>query len=240
MGAAVPHARLPKQARMDLWDVIVGIRPGARILVRGTPDIEHTVREILKSNCSVCVSRGTLRCRADVNGWADCLGDEGERFIILYVAASQSYAEGLRQADENGNDEAFGKLLGYPECCVRHVAEHGVIAMRLAAAKFSDENGVFDPLVWPPAVLADRPLLPHFPCNRFCDLSRRFALRRLSLLKHADQVVYSEYLAALSWWYYQSANGAIICGDPSSAGIRRLMDDASARLYRPMSVGVHE
>jgi hypothetical protein len=226
------NARLPLQLRLDTHDVVCGLRPGARVLVRDEVEAGAVAEYVGTHRCEVAVSRGVLYHNRSPQGFADWLTDQGEeRMIALYISATLARAEELRDADEAADDSRFGTSLGYPPCCVRRAADEGVPAISTTPAAFATPERRFDPLLWPPAMLLDRPLLPHIPCGPGCEASRRLALARLESLRRDAPPVLALLRESVRWRYRQTAAGAISAWDPA-----RQVDPEEGTVYYPLLV----
>jgi len=179
--AATPASLLSRQARLDLLDVAVGLRPAARIFVRVGEETHEAALMIERFGLDALAGRGLVRIpvgEAFADGFADRSETRCERMAALYVAQRREGAERARTCDEAADDDGLGAALGYPACCVASViARGGVPSLSESVWSYSTGDG-FDPLVWPAAALADGALLPHFPCGPSCGASRTMALAR--------------------------------------------------------------
>lgn len=179
--AVTPASSLTRQARLDLLDVAVGLRPAARIFVREGAETHEGLMIIERFGLDACAGRGLVRIpvgEAFADGFAARAEARCERMAALYVARNHHGAERARTLDEAADDGGLGTALGYPACCVGSViARGGVPSLSESVWSYSDGSG-FDPLLWPAAALADGALLPHFPCGPSCTASRSMALAR--------------------------------------------------------------
>lgn len=174
-------SRISRQARLDLLDVAIGLRPAARILVRLGGELDAALGLFGPLGLDACAARGLARVPVGAS-FADSFAADAcrnvERMAILYVAMQRHRAESARSCDERSDDGGLGEVLGYPDCCIRAVLARGGVPSMADSIGLYSTAGFFDPLVWPPAAVADGPLLPHFPCGTECAASRRLASAR--------------------------------------------------------------
>jgi hypothetical protein len=200
---------LPLQLRLDCLDVMASIRPAARILVQVGAEAEKVCTALLNSGIAISVAKGVKRQptskQITVHDWFD-QSEPGEDFLdmaVLYVAKDQDTADSVRSADETKDDVLFGKALGYPSCCVEWVNKRGSVPEIRECFALYAQGSIYDPLVWPGAMLLDAPLTPHNPCSKDCGQSKQIALSRLRELEriNASQILRSLTLArALVYW----------------------------------------
>lgn len=208
--SALDTAPIPRQARLDLLDVATGLRPAARILVRLGTETSAAAMLATVLRLDVCVARGLARVPMGVDyadGFAAACGLPAERMAVLYLSTTLQTAESARALDEAADDAGLGRALGYPDCCVDAMSARGSVPGIADAVSLYSIEGTFDPLVWPPAALADGPLLAHFPCTSGCVASRRLSLGRWSgVCKHLPTVS-SRVLAASRAAYWVDDSG---------------------------------
>ncbi len=236
---------LTLQLRLDVHDVVAGLRPSARVMIRDVGEAACVAAYVSTHGGDIAVSRGVLYHRRTQANWSDEVENTGaERLIALYVAKTLAQAEQVRAADENRDDAALGALLGYPTCCVEHVVQSKVPPIRDTTVIFADADGLFDPLLWPPAMAVDRALLSHFPCGRACSVSRAIARVRLQSLRDWAPGIHAELINSLSWWYSQSPEGQIQKHDFHKHSDKfRYFCSANHkrfRIFRPICVGAIE
>ncbi len=177
------------QARMDSVDVVVGLRPAARLVVRHGFEVESIASALVASGVSVAVGRGVKHQRRnsviqciDWFSVESCSNESTESMAVLYIGMSTESAIAARSADESGDDERFGVTLGYPECCREFVRQrHGVPAISECFDLYAP-RGHFEPWSWSATMALDAALLPHFPCEPFCANSIRFAKERWKIV----------------------------------------------------------
>lgn len=207
---------LPRQARLDVLDVAVGLRPSARILARPGAEVSAAGALIDALGLDACVARGLARVPVG-RSFADSFAAEGsagsERMAILYVSGRRETAEWARLCDERADDWALGEALGYPSCCVREVLASGRVPAMAEAVGLYSCRGVYDPLVWPPAAVADGALLPHFPCSVRCEASLRLALARWHTVRSDLPELAMQVSRAAEFCYWVDVEGVVRSND---------------------------
>ncbi len=189
---------LPLQTRLDTIDVALGWRPAARVLIPIYGEIEAFAAKVLESGCMISVGRGVkLQRRVSATqciDWFESLpvagGTHGlglERMSILYIGRSETEAEQARAADESGDDESFGRALGYPRCCMSFVRNRSRVPSIAECFELYASDGFYEPWTWPCTLQFDAGLIPHFPCSSSCGDSRILAEQRWNLLREAGR-----------------------------------------------------
>lgn len=210
---------LPRQARLDVLDVAIGLRPSARILARPGPEVRAAASLIEVLGLDACVARGLAKVpvgRSFADSFAPGDSAGAERMAILYVAGRRESAEWTRSCDERCDDEALGEALGYPLCCVRAMLARGRVPSMADAVGMYSARGGYDPLVWPPAAVADGPLLPHFPCSAGCEASRMLALARWHSVRSDLPELAMHVSRAAESLYWVDGDGIVHSGGPGS------------------------
>jgi hypothetical protein len=227
---------LTMQIRCDIVDVLTGLRPTARLMLRPGPEAESCVRAVINGGMSVAVGRGVKwQPRQQVVGVVDWMGrgeaasGTAEKFVVLYIAKTQVLADSSRAADETRDDAAFGQALGYPPCCVRFVDDRGVVPEHKDVFSLYAIDGHYDPLCWPGAMAIDQSLLIHYPCSVSCAASRRLSEGRWNYIRQCGTSSVIELIRAahaLAYWLdsegrvragTQVSEDAVAFASPSSA-----------------------
>lgn len=205
---------LPLQLRLDLLDVFCGLRPAARILVRPENEATQVCRDVLAFGCYIAVGKGVkwqpkslaITCHDWFSDHSDAAGLEA--LAVLYVARSETKAQETRAADETRDDVIFAQALGYPDCCIDWVRERKRVPELSECIALYAPNGVYDPLVWPGAMLCDAPLTPHYPCSSTCAPSQALARARVQLLvKSGCSELLQRIIRAREMIYYTDQKG---------------------------------
>jgi len=146
----------------------------------------------LKSMCEVHHLRIIGSAKKTVIDFVNALGEEYVSWVdlddprdggqVAYIAHNELQASKAECAERNGDPFSLGKLLGYPDCCVRaysRMANDGIWLERLLPSPGSG------PLPWEANKLAyalyDASLFPdYFPCSLDCpgttELARQAAI----------------------------------------------------------------
>ena len=121
---------------------------------------------------------------------------------VLFVARDPELAGAAAQAGLD--DVALGRLLGYPECCIRSYVAHRQEYLLGFAPCFSAGRGpwpwwsnvALEPFGWI--------LVSHFPCTPDCVPTRHLAARHLETVRRADPwsaELLEENLRSLTVWH---------------------------------------
>lgn len=177
------------QLRLDLLDVLVGLRPAARLVVHPEHGLELLVSRILETGLHIEVGEGSrLQSKSERMRCVDWFErtDSGERLTermaLLYVGTDASSACKCKLADQSRDDDVFGRALGYPECCREFVRRRGAVPALREVFDLYASDGFFNPWTWSGAMSVDAALLPHFPCSRDCTHSMSIAKSRWRLV----------------------------------------------------------
>lgn len=170
-----------------------GLKPGGRTRVRRS-ELPELIQFLKTRHLKACVGWKALDLvptpgRNGYSEWAQWSRPSPDKDdqCYVYISRDGAWSEELRCADEAGDDERFGVLLGYPSCCARAFAQlnakQDFAGARIdpVLALVSDESF----LPWPTNVslLADDwTLLSHVPCSASCEASRDTALSYLGAL----------------------------------------------------------
>ncbi|NOZ80060.1 MAG: hypothetical protein GXP63_00160 [DPANN group archaeon] len=110
---------------------------------------------------------------------------------IVFIAQDMNTAVALKAAEDLGNHDEMGRLLGYPSCCIRFFGEHledqreGDLSflrpMMLASAKttYPKTMNIF-------ARHQDAAVLFHCPCSLDCAPSQRMAQQYLHIIEEQE------------------------------------------------------
>lgn len=216
---------LSLQIRCDISDVIVGLRPTARLMLRSGSETEICVRTIIEAGLFVAVGRGVKwQTRRKELGLVDWMGDgpesnDGmEKFVVLYIGRDRQSAEASRAADETGDDTVFGRALGYPACCIKFVHERGAVPELREVFTLYTKEGRYDPWCWPGAMALDRSLLIHYPCSTSCDHSRTLGRSRWEYILHSGcRPLIAQLRAAHELIYWLDNDGQVQAGSRAPA-----------------------
>jgi len=181
------------QIKLDILDVYLEYRKGARIICRLDSEVESIVKIILDMNIKVSVGKGLVFQKKGSNNVVDFFENDTlntEKLIPLYISLNDNYANSLREADESKEDFKFGAMLDYPTCCIRKVVEAGKVPSIIEAFHYLQENEKFNVWTWPVAMIGDASLLVHYPCTSKCKESIDIAQKHFHLIqKYAPKYI---------------------------------------------------
>ena len=173
------------QIKLDILDIYLEYRKGARIICRLDSQLESIVKILLDMNIKISVGKGLVFQKKGLNNVVDFFEINtlnAEKLIPLYISLNDDYANSLREADESRDDIKFGTMLDYPKCCINKVAEVGKVPSIIEAFDYLQENGNYNVWTWPVAMIGDASLLVHFPCSLECSESMDIAKKHLQLI----------------------------------------------------------
>ena len=174
------------QIKLDILDVYLDYRRGARIICRLDSQVELVVKELINLDIKVSVGKGLVFQNKGVNNVVDYFESknlDSEKMIPLYISQKEQYAIDLREADETKDDIKFGEMLDYPECCVEKVATAGHVPSVIEAFHYLNSSEKYNVWTWPVAMIGDASLLVHYPCSHFCKKSIQLAQKHFHLIK---------------------------------------------------------
>jgi hypothetical protein len=125
----------------------------------------------------------TLRMAADEGkgGWSSSsrTDGEGEEARHLYVAIDDATAIEIREADEAGDDERFGRALLIPACCremfARTASEAASLQFDFFRYSFREPTSICPWTLNLGAQYFDASFISHYPCGPDCEASTRVA-----------------------------------------------------------------
>ena len=173
------------QIKLDILDVYLGYRKGARIICRLDSQVESIVKILIDINIKVSVGKGLVFQKKGLNNVVDFFDNDTldvEKLIPLYISLNDDYANLLREADESRDDIKFGTMLDYPTCCIKKVAEAGNVPSIIEAFHYLQENKRYNVWTWPVAMIGDASLLVHYPCSTKCRESVDIAKKHFQLI----------------------------------------------------------
>lgn len=203
------------QIRMDLLDVTIGLRPVARVTARKRTEAAHIARDLLLLDFCLAVGRVTrLHPSQPKNGYVDEFQQNlsgAEEFINLYVSTKQASSEEARSLDEGGDDLGFGRLLGYPRCCVDWMKQRGRVPSLVDCFELYTEERRYSVLNWPAAMALDAALIPHYACSRDCGETKYLATARwCTICQFGNESTVERVLRAHSCIYGLKHDGLIV------------------------------
>jgi hypothetical protein len=181
------------QIKLDILDVYLGYRKGARIICRLDSQVESIVKILLEMNIKVSVGKGLVFQKKGLNNVVDFFENDtldAEKLIPLYISLNDDYANSLREADESRDDIKFGTMLDYPVCCIKKVADSDNVPSIIEAFHYLQENKRYNVWTWPIAMIGDASLLVHYPCSTKCKESMDISKKHFQLInKYAPKSI---------------------------------------------------
>lgn len=213
------------QIKLDILDVYLGYRKGARILCHLNEQVEEITKELITAEIKIAVGKGmvtqTANSANNVKDYFENNSENTEKVIPFYIAKNQDYADTLREADEGKSDVEFGKLLEYPDCCIKKVAESGYVPSIIESFHYLQENEKFNVWTWPVAMIGDASLLVHYPCSSKCLKSMELAKTHFKLItNYAPENIVTRVEKYHSSFY--SLDKGIICINEKNGSISPL------------------
>ena len=158
------HPLMPISANVDIIQFLFGLKPCVRTRIQDfQQDILPFKRWCHKNN---------FYWHIDLEGF-------------VYISMSQKLIQQTVQADHSSqkHEESLGKLLGYPECCCKKIAELGeenidLFEEKLCQGKFSIPYKITNPKNYK----YGRAFISHVPCSSSCFNSLLLALKLSALL----------------------------------------------------------
>lgn len=181
---------------LQLLYVISGIKPGARIIVA------EKYYNIIYSFLSAL---GMFVLRSDfyvINKVIRNAGysyrkspvPQGEKSkIFIYLAFDKEYCAALKNYEAESNDYEFGKLLGYPTCCVKYFSRciYSKPGDYFMNSVTQHSTFLYYPFLNNTALWAfGIGILDHFPCKQDCRQSSKLARRYTEMLKRVNHHYY--------------------------------------------------
>jgi hypothetical protein len=174
------------QIKLDILDVYLEYRKGARILCYLNNQVEEVTKKLMNAQIQISVGKGLVSQSAcssnNVKDYFDSTAENIEKVIPLYISKSQDYADKLREADESKDDVKFGGMLDYPKCCIKKVAEAGYVPSIIESFNYLQVNEKYNVWAWPVAMIGDASLLVHYPCSINCEESMLLAKKHFQII----------------------------------------------------------
>lgn len=175
------------QIKLDILDVLLNYRKGARILCRVENQIEEILETLINCKIGIAIGKGmVLQGHSSPNNVQDYFDSDVkdvEKLVPIYLSQTEVKAKKLRSLDESKNDFDFGLALDYPKCCIEKVKIAGHVPTIVEAFENLLIDGKYNVWTWPIAMIRDSSLLVHFPCSTNCIESEKLAKKHFSLIK---------------------------------------------------------
>ena len=120
-----------------------------------------------------------------------------EGTFFCYIGHSSKNVIEAKNAEQSFDHEKFGRLLGYPECCVKFFLNYELLASQLHNdfTLITLAKSQFQSFPWMlnfSCSFFDAKLISHYPCSFQCKHSLEIAERRFNLLEKHSQEIASE------------------------------------------------
>lgn len=215
----------PPVALRELLEAVLGLR-AARIQVSGKS--LGTIRDLASRHGFGMAEAAyglLLRRNPSMGDWSDSEGtivdrEHPDALVNIYLGVDFDTALRAKTAEEEFDDEMFGKMLGIPACC------------RRSYDRWMSEGRGPEVLPWLP-VEATPPqsripagamyfgryfghgLVSHFPCNLLCAETRQGSRERLEILESLHSA-FACSLALTHYWCFLLVTGKTIAAFPST------------------------
>lgn len=174
---------LPYQIRSEIFDVCFNLKKSSRIILDYNNNLSKIAEQLIDIGLFVSVSKGYIlhkKKNKKFSDWFVLKGKNTKKMLCFYIAKTQKLANLSRIMDKSKNDEKFGKILGYPKCCVNYVKKKGrPPTIQESYDKYLFKNKKYNPFLWPPAMIKDAYLISHFPCTKTCKISLALAKKKM-------------------------------------------------------------
>lgn len=194
--------------------LLSGIKPGARTQIE--EQAYGFVQElcsalglfVLKSDFYV----GSASCRGAQYTYKKIFAPKRKNKIFIYLAPDKNRCSQLKNAESKGDDYEFGKLLGYPACCIKNFAKGvyqrpGDFSMNsIGLPTFAPYPFLNNPALW----LFGIRLLCHYPCQPGCKKSLKLAQQYARILKKISPNYYNFLKRELSSLVICSRDGGLV------------------------------
>lgn len=175
------------------------------------------------SNIEILLSKEKFLLGSDAGkgGYGNSFGavvstDHPRGYFCVYIGRDLTELADARRADETGDDDQFGAMLGVPVCCRAHFSSK--------KEEFSSEQN--DPTRH---IKQDRPIDPwcshfpmyfgyglfsHFPCSVDCPATKKLAMRNEALLRDVSADIADTFVRyQLQNYLYTEYDGIFAFGD---------------------------
>lgn len=185
---------------LEVFYVLEGLKQVCRLSLE--PTRTHLLKSFCKrNNLHIFLSDHKIISRPDPckDGFSsNCtvvpLEDSADEYWA-YISKSKATAEEAKYMEQTGDEAGFGKLLGYPDCCIRFFErekthrryEH--MDLTMAAVRKTGPFPFYNNRALKPFGYS---LISHFPCSLGCKSTEEIAKRYLASLKDC-----SPYIASL-------------------------------------------
>ena len=187
---------------LEIFFVLMDTKPCCRIAVHES-NIE-SIEEFCRTN-NLFTAKSRFKVAMEFSG---CYSTKGKHispnsktpgYFFYYISKSKQLSEHARNYEASLDYENFGKLLGYPDCCIdffvrnkpkeeKNMNDYVLPALDNSQGQsFPFQNNVFTRYF-------DIAVLSHCPCSFSCEKSKAIADKNLFALKENDKKTYRHVL----------------------------------------------
>jgi len=186
------HKHLKSMTRaLDILYVLENLKPVSRIIIK-----EDNLNKLLKKH-KLKSTISDFRIKKIVNN--NLYSDKGiknlkEGSSFLYISKNKKLAEQAKEAEEDNNHKKLGKLLGYPNCCIKFFEDNFPIESKKSndytLATLRNSTSFILPFQNNITLRhMDLALISHFPCSFHCKHSIKIAEKNLKTIeKHSKEI----------------------------------------------------
>lgn len=190
--------------RREVLCAATGLKP-VRLMARDC-DAEELVQALQAAGLATAVSSHLTWIAEDEGkgGWSSACADPGQGvpFRHVYVARSASAAVQLRDAEESGSAERFGRLLLVPACCrqmfIARVQDAACAQNDYLTCSFTVPRSDVPWQLNLGAQYFDAALISHYPCGPGCADSIRLASLAWRITVHSVPMLAQEIRADMT------------------------------------------
>ena len=236
---------------LDVLYVLEGIKPCARLIVKKEeiPTIADFLQDKGLHHClSDFKIRKEIEESTDFSNKAFLLPKEAkEGEFLIYIAKDLDIAERAKQFEQTDDQNALGKILGYPNCCIdfylKHLAKESKRQNDFILPALKNSDGyIFNSLLNHTVRHMDISLLSHFPCCFSCLPSLQQAEQHFAIIKKHDEEVARIHEGMLKGVVlYTEQNGIFLLREPEfnqdAFSYKTLMASVNNEVYKTLKQG---
>lgn len=236
---------------LDVLYVMEGAKDVSRIMA-SDDDINGYKDFLIKQGMSFAVSDFKVSKEVDQNRFSNKgirLPKTSQGYYLVYISKSKGKAEQAKEAEKENNHKRLGRLLGYPECCIRffdkEFPKQSKKSNDYVLASLSSSKGFVFPFYNNIAARQfDLSLISHFPCSLDCKSSISIAKRNLRIIKKHSAEISKIFEGMLkSAVLYTEDRGAFLLRDFKLEGNKlsydKIMSHADNVLYQELKDSKH-
>jgi hypothetical protein len=159
------------------------------------PELALILPVLLESNVEILLSKEKFLLGSDAGkgGYGNTFGaevsaDHPQGYFCVYIGRDLTELSEARDADETGNDDKFGELLGIPACCRSHFSskKERFSSEQNDPTRYIKQDGEVIPWCSHFPMYFGYGLFSHFPCSVDCAATKKLAMRNEKLLREVS------------------------------------------------------